>query len=439
MALLKLTILIKPNMLFIMKKIGLIILIGVASFKAYSQTPLPTTVQSTSEKEWDINIYGFARTDFIWDSRKSAFTREGQLNLYPLDVVLDANGKDINAAPQSNFLSITSRLGVKAKGPNVWGAKTSSVMEADFYGNVEGGTIGLLRLRHAYVNLEWPKTTVTVGQTWYPQFIPEVFPGVANFNTGILFNPFGWATQAKIKQMLSNEVSLTFTAYKEREFTVPGPGTQNSASINSVLPSLNAQIQYKAKNTILGLGAEYKSLQPLTVSNNLASTEKVNSSSFFGYAKYSNDQFSIKAYGISGGNLNNLVMLGGYTGKNIAGQVETYDPTKTTAFWLDLASNGKAIAPGFFFGYTKNNGSKDDNTTATFVNYVRGTSGNRIVDKVWRASGRIDFKKNKFRVTPELEYTAATWGDLNKSNATAGANKTNVGNFRTMLSCAYSF
>lgn len=422
-----------------MKKTCLILLIGVASFKAYSQTPSPTPVQSSSEKEWNVSIYGFARTDFIWDSRKSAFTREGQLNLYPLDVVLDANGKDINAAAQSNFLSITSRLGVKAKGPNVWGAKTSSIMEADFYGNVEGGTIGLLRLRHAYVNLEWSKTSLTLGQTWYPQFIPEVFPGVANFNTAILFNPFGWATQAKIKQILSNEVSLTLTAYKEREFTAPGPGTQNSASINSVLPSLNAQIQYKAKNTILGLGAEYKSLQPLTVSNNLVSTEKVNSSSFFGYAKYSNDQFSIKAYGISGGNLNNLVMLGGYTGKNITTQVETYDPTKTTAFWLDLASNGKAIAPGFFFGYTKNNGSKDDNTTATFVNYVRGISGNRIVDNVWRASGRIDFKKNKFRVTPELEYTAATWGDLNKSNATAGANKTNVGNFRTMLSCAYSF
>lgn len=439
MALLKLTILIKPNLLFIMKKTCLILLIGVASFKAYSQTPSPTPVQSSSEKEWNVSIYGFARTDFIWDSRKSAFTREGQLNLYPLDVVLDANGKDINAAAQSNFLSITSRLGVKAKGPNVWGAKTSSIMEADFYGNVEGGTIGLLRLRHAYVNLEWSKTSLTLGQTWYPQFIPEVFPGVANFNTAILFNPFGWATQAKIKQILSNEVSLTLTAYKEREFTAPGPGTQNSASINSVLPSLNAQIQYKAKNTILGLGAEYKSLQPLTVSNNLVSTEKVNSSSFFGYAKYSNDQFSIKAYGISGGNLNNLVMLGGYTGKNITTQVETYDPTKTTAFWLDLASNGKAIAPGLLFGYTKNNGSKDDNTIATFVNYVRGISGNRIVDNVWRASGRIDFKKNKFRVTPELEYTAATWGDLNKSNATAGANKTNVGNFRTMLSCAYSF
>ncbi len=439
MAPLKLTILIKPNQLFIMKKVCLLLLIGTASYQGYSQTPATSPVQTAIEKEWDVSVYGFARTDFIWDSRKSAVTREGQLNLYPLDVVLDANGKDINATPQSNFLSITSRLGVKAKGPNVWGAKTSSVIEGDFYGNVEGGTIGLLRLRHAYVNLEWSKTSLTIGQTWYPQFVPEVFPGVANFNTGILFNPFGWATQAKIKQMLTNELSLTFTAYKEREFTAPGPGTQNSASINSVLPSLNAQIQYKGKNTIFGLGAEYKSLQPLTVSNNLVSNEKATSSSIFGYGKYSNDQFSVKAYGISGGNLNNLVMLGGYTGKTVAGQIETYNPTKTTAFWLDLASNGKAIAPGFFFGYTKNNGSKDDNTTATFVNYIRGASGNRIVDNVWRASGRVDFKKNKFRVTPELEYTAATWGDINKNNATAGANKTEVGNFRTMLSCAYSF
>ena len=422
-----------------MKKRGLLLLLGIASLSAYSQAPTATPAQTTTEKEWDVSIYGFARTDFIWDSRKSAVTREGQLNLYPLDIVLDANGKDINAAPQSNFLSVTSRLGVKAKGPNVWGAKTSSVIEGDFYGNVEGSTIGLLRLRHAYVNLEWAQTSLTVGQTWYPQFVPEVFPGVANFSTGIMFNPFGWATQAKIKQMLNKEISISFTAYKEREFTAPGPGTQNSASVNSTLPSLNTQIQFKGKHTFFGLGAEYKSLKPLIVSNNLVSNEKVTSTSIFGYGKYSNDKIAIKVYGITGGNLNNLVMLGGYTGKTITGQVETYDPTKTSAFWLDLASNGKVIAPGFFFGYTKNNGSKDDNTTATFTNYVRGVSGNRIVDNVWRASGRIDFKKNKFRVTPEIEYTAATWGDLKKSNATATINKNEVGNFRTMISCAYSF
>ena len=46
--------------------------------------------------------------------------------------------------------------------------------------------------------------------------------------------------------------------------------------------------------------------------------------------------------------------------------------------------------------------------------------------------------KNKFRITPELEYTAATWGDL-KSDASVDGNTTNMGNFRAMISCAYSF
>ena len=426
-----------------MKKNYVLLLLGLTIGKGLAQTA--TVAPVPVEKEWDVSLNGFIRTDYIWDTRKSAQVREDNLNLYPLDEALDVNGDDINKADQSNFLSVTSRLGVKVKGPNVWGAKTTGVLEGDFFGNFEGSTIGLLRLRHGYVNLEWTKTSLTMGQTWYPQFIPEVFPGVANFNTGIMFNPFGWATQVKVKQMLTKDLSFTAVAYKEREFTTQtaATGSQNSASLNSVLPTLHGQFQYKNKSVILGVGGEFKSLQPLTsngsTTNLLASNEKVNSTSFFGYAKYSNEKISIKAYGITGGNLANFVMLGGFTGKTEAGKVETYDPIKTTAFWVDIASNGKSIAPGVFFGYTKNNGSGDDNSTATFANYSRGVSGNRVVDKVWRASGRVDFKQNKFRISPEIEYTLATWGDLVKSNGTADTNKKDLGNFRTMISCSYSF
>jgi hypothetical protein len=426
-----------------MKKNYVLLLLTLTIGKGLAQTA--TVALAPVEKEWDVSLYGFIRTDYIWDTRKSAQVREDNLNLYPLDEALDVNGDDINKAAQSNFLAVTSRLGVKVKGPNVWGAKTTGVLEGDFFGNFEGSSIGLLRLRHGYVNLEWAKTSLTMGQTWYPQFIPEVFPGVANFNTGIMFNPFGWATQVKVKQMLTKDLSFTAVAYKEREFTTQtaATGSQNSASLNSVLPTLHGQFQYKNKSVILGVGGEFKSLQPLTsngsTTNLLASNEKVNSTSFFGYAKYSNEKISIKAYGITGGNLANFVMLGGFTGKTEAGKVETYDPIKTTAFWVDIASNGKSIAPGVFFGYTKNNGSSDDNSTATFANYSRGVSGNRVVDKVWRASGRVDFKQNKFRISPEIEYTLATWGDLVKSNGTADTNKKDLGNFRTMISCSYSF
>jgi hypothetical protein len=426
-----------------MKKNYVLLLLILTVGKGLAQTA--TVAPVPVEKEWDVSLNGFIRTDYIWDTRKSVQVREDNLNLYPLDEALDVNGDDINKAAQSNFLSVTSRLGVKAKGPNVWGAKTTGVLEGDFFGNFEGSTIGLFRLRHGYVNLEWSKTLLTMGQTWYPQFIPEVFPGVANFNTGIMFNPFGWATQVKVKQMLTKDFSFTAVAYKEREFTTQtaATGSQNSASLNSVLPTLHGQFQYKNKNVILGVGGEFKSLQPLTsngsTTNLLASNEKVNSTSFFGYAKYSNEKISIKAYGITGGNLANFVMLGGFTGKTEAGKVETYDPIKTTAFWVDIASNGKSIAPGVFFGYTKNSGSSDDNSVATFTNYSRGVSGSRVVDKVWRASGRVDFKQNKFRISPEIEYTVATWGDLVKSNGTADTNKKDLGNFRTMISCSYSF
>jgi hypothetical protein len=431
-----------------MKKTYFILLLGIASVKGYSQTTTSTatpvvapTAPTVQAKEWDVSLYGFIRTDYIWDTRKSAQVREDNLNLYPLDVVLDANGKDINAVGQSNFLSITSRLGVKVKGPDVWGAKMSGTLEGDFFGNSETATtstIGLFRLRHAYVSMDWSKTSLTMGQTWYPTFIPEVFPGVSDFNTGIMFNVFGWATQVKLKQNITKELSATFTAFKEREFTALGTtGTQNSASINSALPSLNAQLQYKGKNVFLGAGLEYKSMQPLTVSaTNLVTTEKVTSSSVFGYAKYSNDKVIIKAYGISGGNMNNLVMLGGFTGTTASG-IQSYDPTKTTSFWFDIASNGKSIAPGFFIGTTKNNGAS---TAATALNsiYMRGLTGSRVVDNVWRMSGRIDFKKNKFRVSPELEYTAATWGDADLYGK-ATTNKKDVGNLRTMVSCVYLF
>ncbi len=428
LAVLKITMFTNQPKKIIMKKCYLFLLLGLASFEGFSQTT--PAAPAAPANDYSISWYGFIRTDYIFDSRKSAMAREDQLNLYPADVLKDANGKDLNAVGQYNFLSVTSRFGAKVKGPDVWGAKMSGTLEGDFFGNVEGSSIGMLRLRHAFVNMDWKKTSLTMGQTWYPTFIPEVFPGVANFNTGILFNPFGWATQVKVKQALSNELSVSLTAYREREFSVAGvAGAGNTPTINSAMPTMNAQLQYKGKKVFLGAGLEVKSIRQLTAIGTTKTNEKVNSSAIFGYGKYADDKITVKAYGITGGNMNNLVMLGGFT-TTAAG---TYDPTKTSAFWLDIASNGKSIAPGIFFGTTKNNGSSEAGTSFT----GRGL-GARTVDNVWRLSGRIDFKKNKFRVSPELELTSAKWGNTD-AYGKAASNFETVSNFRTMISCAYTF
>ena len=421
-----------------MKKTQLI-LAGIASLLFGN-----TLFGQEKPKEWDVSLYGFARADYIFDSRKSAYVREYNLNLYPLDVAKDTNGEDKNATGSSNFLSVVSRIGVKFKGPDVFKAKISGNIEGDFFGNTEvnaatsgTGSIGLFRLRHATIKLDWTKSSLTLGQTWYPTFVPEVFPGVANFNTGIMFNPFGWASQIRFRQKLSEQISLDLVAYKDREFTASSvTGTApNAPTFNSSVPTLHGQLQFKNKKIIAGLGAEYQSLKPVITSGGLASDEKLNSTMLMGYFKYSNENVVAKFYGISGGNLHHLVMLGGYASYAETNGIDSYKPTKTSAFWVDIASNKPNVAPGVFFGYTKNSGLEDANYKSL---YVRGVSGNRVVDNVWRASARVDFKQNKFKISPELEYTAATWGDL-KTDATSGNNEINVGNFRALVSASYSF
>ena len=399
--------------------------------------------EKNKPKEWDASLYGWVRTEYNFDSRQSAYAREYNLNLYPLDEKLDANGKDINDAGASNFLAITSRVGINFKGPDVWGAKASGKIEADFFGNTElnktvagTGSTGLLRLRHATATLAWPKTSVTFGQTWYPTFVPEVFPGVANFNTGILFNPFGWAGQIRVSQKLANELSFIAVAYKDREFqTANATGASaNSATFNSSVPTFHGQLQYKNKNIIAGVGAEYQSLKPVIESNGLASDHKLNSEMYFGYFKYANEKIIAKLYGITGGNLHHLTMIGGFAGYTEPNGQESYKPAKTSAFWVDLASANAKIAPGVFFGYTKNSGVDEGYKNL----YMRGVSGTRILDNVWRASARVEFKQNKFNIAPEIEYTAAKYGDTQK-DATAGGKFTDVGNLRGMVRVMYSF
>lgn len=406
--------------------------ITLATFSLFFMSQQITAQEK--QNDFKVNLYGFARADYIFDTRQTLFAREQQVDLYPLDISLDANGKDINATGSSNFLAVVSRVGVKATGPNVWGAKTSAVIEGDFYGNTNNNT-GLFNIRQAYANLEWEKTNLLLGQTWYPAYITDVAPGVANFNTGSLFNPFGRAPQVKVTQKLTDHLSLDVAAYKMSTHSAPSvTANANEASYNSFTPTFHGKIQYKDEHFTTGIGAEYQSLKPQIVSAGMVSDYKVDSNLLMAYFKYSDTKFITKAYGITGSNLYQFVMLGGFAGYTEPNGQESYKAAKTSAFWADIASANTKIAPGLFFGYTKNNGVDAGYTKL----YTRGLGAARSLDNVWRISGRVEFKQNKFKITPELEYTSATWGNSD-ANAIAGNNKSTVSNFRTLISAVYNF
>jgi hypothetical protein len=126
---------------------------------------LPLFSFGQDDAKWGIKFSGFVKNDFFFDTRQVETLREGHFLLYPLNVKYDRDSADINAQPSFNMLSIQSRLRGEIAAPDALGAKTSGVLEAEFFGTSNADINGF-RLRHAYVKLNWPSTELLVGQTF---------------------------------------------------------------------------------------------------------------------------------------------------------------------------------------------------------------------------------------------------------------------------------
>jgi hypothetical protein len=410
--------------------------ISIASiFAQEKKATSPAPVISTT-------LYGFVRNDMFYDTRQNVFVREGQLDLYPKDKDVQSDGLDYNKKPQLNILGILTRLGVRVTGPDAFKAKTSAVIEGDFFGQADVN-IGLFRLRHGYVKLDWEKSTLTLGQTWYPMFIPECFPGVVGFNTGIPIAPFGWAGQAKFSYKFNTKTSLSVTAYKPREFAeanVNPADVTNAASLNAALPQLNLHLQYKGDKLLVGGQVEYSSVKPYVkygiTPNILTSNESVNAVTVMAYAKITTKKVGIKTQFVLGQNTNHWVMMGGYLGyKETPTGIETYKPAKTTAAWIDIYGVGKKVVPGLFVGYSVNNGASAGATAA----YGRaiGVSGRGIKDLI-RVAPRLDFISGKLSFRNELEFTQAQYGIRENDAKVTGATD-KITNMRYTFSTIFNF
>jgi hypothetical protein len=102
----------------------------------------------TDKQSFGISFSGFVKTDIFYDTRQSVVIREGHFLLYPQNENLDVNGNDVNDKSSFNMLSIQTRLNGKITGPDAIGAKTSGVIEGEFFGHSESDINGF-RLRHA--------------------------------------------------------------------------------------------------------------------------------------------------------------------------------------------------------------------------------------------------------------------------------------------------
>ena len=419
------------------------------------------TVQAQKTKEetkFGISFSGFVKTDIFYDSRQTVNIREGHFLLYPENRSYDDNHNDINSKNTFNILSIQSRLKAAITGPDAFGAKTSGVLEADFFGNENSSfsDVNGLRLRHAFMKLNWKSTELLVGQYWHPMFIAESFPGVISFNTGAPFQPFSRNPQIRLTKSLGG-LKLIACLFSQRDFTSTGPEYTFANNIysstvvasskylrNAGIPNIHFQMQFNPDSTehLFGIGLDYKSLLPELYSVNQAKTarfvssEKLNSISGIAFAKLKFKPLTIKIEGVYAQNAFDMLMLGGYAVNQINipdTGAKDFSNIQTGSIWMDANTNGKKVQFAVFAGYTKNLGSSETIKTTNF--YARGSN----IDNVYRVSPRIVFISGKLDIALEMEHTVATYGIINGDTKGGVTEGIAVGNTRGLLAFIYKF
>lgn len=314
------------------------------------------------KKNFSYKFYGFVRGDLFYNTRANMAPVDGNFCLFPLDERLDANGEDLNATPNGSFYTFTSRLGLDVAGPNVGKAATSAKIEVDFGGFSSSNT--MLRIRQAYVNLDWGKSAVLIGQTWHPLF-GAVVPDMLNLSTGAPFQPFNRSPQIRY-QYTTPKVKLTASALWQLQYLSSGPkGMSEDYIKNSCVPEFYVGADFTPANGWLaGAGVHLISLKPRTSSEWKDKIYKVNERmttySYEAHLKYTGRNYTFAAKSLMASCLDQTALIGGYGISSIdpsTGEQE-YTPFRHSTTWVNF-TYGKKWKPSLFMGYTKNLGSDD--------------------------------------------------------------------------------
>lgn len=399
---------------------------------------------NAQEKKDEIKVKfgGYVHSLFTYDTRQTVSAREGFILLYPQDELLDPSGKDMNKGGVYNMAVIQSRVNAKIIGPEILGAKTNGLLEAEFIGNAESDVNGL-RLRHAYVNLDWGKTSLLIGQTWSPLFNAEIFPGTVGANAGLPFKAFARNPQLRLTHKTGNWKLLAAIA-SERDYTSTGPdGASNKYLRNSGLPILQGLVHYYAGKHVLGLSGEFKNIKPSLASstgsvstNNLTSwknDETLSSWAVVASYKLNLKPVTFKTQTTYGTNLTDVLMLGGYAVKSLnpITNEASYTGIKVLGTWADISYNKNNFELALLAAYSKNMGAEDKVISGMI--YSRGKN----IGELYRIAPRASKQYGNFKMELEVEYTAAAYGDVTEKAEVENTHW--VGNTRISAGFYYFF
>jgi hypothetical protein len=380
-------------------------------------------------------LYGFIRSDLYYNSRQNQEALDGLFNMFPKPIDIDASGKDKNAVPNSQMLAISSRLGIDFIGTPILGAKSSGKIECDFAGVKD--YYYLVRLRQAYLKLNWAKTELLVGQAWHPMF-SNLQPITPALSVATPFQPFNRSPQIRLNQKLNDNFTFITVASYQMQFMTQGPaGASASYMKNGLIPGLHIGLDYKSKSIVAGVGVDGKSLKI----NNV----RFNSGAAVAYAGYTNKKFQVRVKSVLGQNMSEYLTIGGYgvSGINTSTGEDVYTNINTTTSWLSVAY-GTKIQVGIYGGLSQNLGSNKDLLTKAgkFTAYGNGFYNNinnlqLQMDQLYRVAPHITYNLSNFRLGFEYELTTAKYGEIQANGKIQ--NPYNISNHRAMTTISYFF
>jgi hypothetical protein len=196
------------------------------------------THAGSATSRWDMTLGGYVKFDLVYANKAVGVDNR----LSPVD----SKGNVDQAADSTSNLTwagAETRMNWVVKGPDAWGAKTSAFIEGEFRGRGGQSEYGLFQLRHAYMQMIWPKTTLLIGQTWEAWGLMPAHNSMAfsevNFKKGI--------RQPQIR------LTHDFTKNWQVKLAVQSPyNTLNNGNIgvnqsaNSLYPDTSLDIAYSS-------------------------------------------------------------------------------------------------------------------------------------------------------------------------------------------------
>lgn len=388
-------------------------------------------LSANAQKNVSIDWYGFVAAQSWMNTHESAAGAEGFLYLYPTDKsTVVGDDHDRKAVPQGSWFGTMARLGFVLHGPEIFGAASRAKAELEFSGHSAPGSV---LYRHAFVALDWEKSTLTLGQTWHP--MNDLFPSTVGIAIGSPFNALNRSPQLRYEYFMGDNknIKLTGAAIFQAANSSVGPiGKSYDYNRNSLVPMLYAGVDFTFEDFKIGGGLEFQHLTAMVDVNDDNKKYYLNGLNGMIQAQYNKDKLAIKAKTLIGQNMSHLGICSGFGEVDHLNPGERdFAPLAASSTWAQIQYGG-ALKCGLMGGYMSNWGAGKD----LIAGKVYAVGGGNI-DNMWRVAPNVQYTVGNMNLGVEYELTTVAYGTTQANGTVTDTH--NVSNHRLLLSVMYAF